>query len=237
MRLVTWNCCRGAYLRKTPLLDALAPDIAVIQECARPIVANDQCLWFGDNPRQGIAVLANGRYRIRALPPVPEVPRYAIPIEVTGPTNFLLIAVWSKGGQDSPYVEGVVRAVELYRNLFTQYRTVLTGDLNSNAIWDDEHPAGLSHSALVKMLSELGLVSSYHFFHREAHGEEKQPTYYFQWKERRPFHIDYCFIPVEWAASLRRVEIGSYAEWKDRSDHRPLLVELADFDSGAGTHK
>src|SRR5271165_297011 len=182
MRLVTWNCCRGAYLKKAPLLNALAPDIGVIQECARPATATDQCLWFGDNPRQGVAVAANGRYRIFALPAVPGVPRYAIPVEVTGPNHFLLIAVWSKGGQDSPYVEGVVRAVELYRKLFTQYRTVLAGDLNSNATWDGDHRAGLNHSALVKMLSKLGLVSSYHFFHRESHGEEKQPTYYFQWK-------------------------------------------------------
>jgi len=151
----------------------------------------------------------------------------AIPVEVTGPTNFLLIAVWSKARQENPYVEGVVRAVELYRNLFTRYRVVLAGDFNSNAIWDSNHATGLSHSALVKMLSDLGLVSSYHFFHREAHGQEKQPTSYFQWNERRPFHIDYCFIPDEWAPRLQRVEIGSYAEWKDCSDHRPLLVEVA----------
>ena len=113
MRLVTWNCCRGPYLKKAPLLDALAPDIAVIQECARPTTETDQCLWFGDNPHQGIAVFTKGSYRIRALPILPEVPKYAIPVEVLGPTNFLLIAVWSKGGQASPYVEGVVRAVEL----------------------------------------------------------------------------------------------------------------------------
>ena len=96
----------------------------------------DQCLWFGDNPRQGIAVVASGSYRLRALPVIAGVPRYAIPVEVVGPTNFLLLAVWSKGGQDRPYVEAVVRAVELYRDLFSQYRTVLIGDLNSNAIWD-----------------------------------------------------------------------------------------------------
>jgi exodeoxyribonuclease-3 len=228
MRLVTWNCCRGPYVRKASFLEALAPDVAVIQECARPSIETDQCLWFGDNPRQGIAVFANGQYRIRALPTVPDVPRYAIPIEVAGPTNFLLIAVWSKGGKINPYVEGVVRAVELYRDLFSQYRTVLLGDLNSNAIWDSNHAAGLNHSALVKILSELGLVSSYHVFHREAHGEEKQPTYYFQWKKGRPFHIDYCFIPKDWAPNVQRVEVGSYAKWRARSDHRPLLVEVAD---------
>ena len=124
MRLVTWNCCRGAYLKKASLLDALAPDIAVIQECAKPTTETDQCLWFGHNPRQGIAVFANGPYRIGALPKVARVPRSAIPVEVIGPTNFLLIAVWSKGGQASPYVEAVVRAAKLYRKLFAQYPTV-----------------------------------------------------------------------------------------------------------------
>jgi len=67
MRLVTWNCCRGQYL-KTSFLEALAPDIAVIQECAKPTCVNDQCLWFGHNPHQGVAVFANGPYRLRALP-------------------------------------------------------------------------------------------------------------------------------------------------------------------------
>jgi len=226
MRLVTWNCCRGTYQKKASLLDALAPDIAVLQECARPATETNQCLWFGANPLQGIAVIAHGQYRIRALPTVPEVPLYSIPVEVTGPTNFLLIAVWTKG--PSPYVKGVIRAVELYRDLFTQYPTVLAGDLNSNAIWDSGNPVDFNHSVLVKMLSEFGLVSSYHSFFRETHGQEKQFTSYFQWQEKKPYHIDYCFIPEEWAPNIQRVEIGSYAQWKDHSDHRPLLVEIAD---------
>jgi hypothetical protein len=43
------------------------------------------------------------------------------------------------------------------------------------------------------------------FFHREAHGQKKQPTYYFQWKEQRPFHIDYWFMPRDWAPNVQRV--------------------------------
>lgn len=227
MRLVTWNCCRGPYLKNAALLEVLGPDIAVLQECAKPTAETDQCLWFGDNSRQGIAVLANGLYRIRALAAAADVPRYVIPIEVTGPMNFILIAIWSKADKDNPYVEGVIRAVEIYRNLF-KYPTVLAGDLNSNAIWDAGHATGKSHSHLVGILSDLGLVSSYHHLHREAHGKEKQATYYFQWKEERPFHLDYCFIPAKWAANLRRVEVGSYSDWKESSDHRPLLIEVAE---------
>jgi len=56
--------------------------------------------------------------------------------------------------------------------------------------------------------------------------KRNSPTYYFQWKEQRPFHIDYWFMPRDWAPNVQRVEIGSYEEWKGRSDHRPLLVEL-----------
>ena len=222
MRLVTWNRCRGSFAKKSTLLDEFAPDIAVLQEAARPVTETDQCLWFGDNPRSGVAVLANGPYKLRALSPLAEVPLYCIPVEVTGPTNFLLIAVWAK----KPHVEAVVRAVELYRDLFRRYRVVLIGDLNPNTIWDKSHPVDSNHSALVKTLSGLGLVSSYHSYFGEAHGQEKRFTFYLHWKEHKPYHIDYCFIPEEWEAHIRRVDIGSFDEWKNRSDHRPLIVDI-----------
>lgn len=58
MRIVTWNCSRGKFAKKMPLLDALGPDIAVIQECARPGPEVDNCVCFGDNPNIGVAVKA-----------------------------------------------------------------------------------------------------------------------------------------------------------------------------------
>ena len=227
MRMATWNCCRGQYAKKVPLLDPLAPDIAVIQECAKPAVESDHCLWFGDNPRQGIAVATAGSYRLRRLPVADDVPSFVFPVAVTGPTKFSLLAVWSKGGQAFPYVEAVVRAAELYRELIESGPTVLIGDLNSNVTWDANHPKDRNHSALVRMLSHLGLISAYHSFHGEAYGQERRPTYYFQWKEGRPFHIDYCFVPQTWIASLRNVEVGSFEDWKQHSDHRPVIVEVS----------
>jgi hypothetical protein len=52
--------CRSVTLVAT-LLGPTAPDTAVIQECAKPAVEDDHCLWFGDNPRQGLAVVSRGR--------------------------------------------------------------------------------------------------------------------------------------------------------------------------------
>jgi len=227
MILVTWNCCRGAYSSKVPLLTPLGADISVVQECARPKEESETCLWFGDNPRQGIAVTAAGPYRLRALPARKRVPKFVIPIEVTGPESFILFAVWSKTNQKYRYVTAVIKAVQMYRTLFAESPAVLIGDLNTNIIWDSHHPEGQNHSALIRLLSGLGLVSSYHEFFAEEHGRETRPTYYFLWNEDRPYHIDFCFVPSAWLPRIRRIEIGAYSEWKRHSDHRPLLVEVS----------
>jgi hypothetical protein len=226
MRLATWNCCRGPYDRKSALLDTLGADVSVIQECARPRAESDSLLWFGDNPRQGVAVVARGDYRLRRVPRARSVPKYVVPVEVTGPRSFLLFAVWTKTQQEHCYVEAAVRAVYLYRKLIASRPTVFMGDVNSNVIWDHQHPEDRCHTALVARLAELGLVSAYHTFFDEPHGRETRPTYYFHWKETRPFHLDYCFIPKVWVPALRQVRIEPYETWKAHSDHRPLWVDI-----------
>jgi hypothetical protein len=157
-----------------------------------------------------------------------DVPKFVFPVQVLGPRNFTLIAVWSKGGQKYRYVMGVVKAIQTYRSLFESSPTVLIGDLNSNAIWDSLHPEGLNHSALINLLSELGLVSSYHHFYGEAQGLETRPTCYLLWNKDRPYHIDYCFVPKSWASRIQRVDVGAFDAWRQHSDHRPLLVDILD---------
>jgi hypothetical protein len=226
MRLATWNCCRGPYLKKASLLDALGADVSVIQECAKPAAESESLLWFGDNPRQGLAVAARGDYKLRRVRRARGVPRYVVPVEVTGPRNFLLFAVWTKAEQEHCYVEAAVRAVYLYRKLIASGPTVFMGDVNSNVLWDHQHSPDWSHTALVNRLSDLGLVSAYHEFFAEPHGQETRPTYYFHWKEHKPFHLDYCFIPKAWLPALKRVWIEPFEPWKAHSDHRPLMVEI-----------
>lgn len=166
-------------------------------------------------------------FTIRALPTATDVPKFVFPVEVLGPEAFTLLVVWSKGRQKYRYVMGVVKAVQAYRALFQSSPTVLIGDLNSNQIWDRLHPAGLNHSALIALLAELGLVSSYHHFFGEAQGSETRPTCYLLRNEERPYHIDYCIVPRSWASRIQHVEVGSYDAWKQHSDHRPLLVNIS----------
>lgn len=211
-----------------PLLDHLNADIAVIQECSRPSAESEQCLWFGDNPRQGIAVVTTRDFELTRLPNLLDVPRYMFPVRVRGPLIFNLLAVWSKGGQPHPYIEGVVEGVAAFRNLLSTEPTILVGDLNSNVIWDRTHPVTHNHSALVRALADLGLSSCYHYYFSEAQGAETRPTHYFHWKQGRGFHIDYCFVPDDWLGRLTSVEVGSFESWSKHSDHRPLVVHIED---------
>lgn len=227
MRLVTWNIARGASAEKDSFIAPLSADVLVLQECARPDELRDQHLWFGTNVRKGVSVQTFGEYRLSALPVRENTPPYFIPIEVTGPESFLLIAVWAQK-EPFPYVEGVSRAIASYADMISTRPTVLLGDFNSNAIWDAEHPAEHNHSAFVSNLDQLGCASVYHEYFTEAHGSETRPTYFHWWKEDHPFHIDYVFIPKKWLSRLENVEVASFAQCKGASDHRPISVVLRD---------
>jgi exonuclease III len=226
MRLLTWNACRGRFGNKVPLLDHLGADIAVIQEIASPGDDSDRALWFGDNLNQGIAVVAREPFSLRALEQLPNAPKYIIPVAVEGPISFVLFAVWTVYKQPMRYIRAVSTAIDMYSTIFAQNSVILLGDFNSNAIWDKDHPATLNHSSMVARLERHGLVSAYHHQRGEAQGHEKEPTFYLHWNELKPYHIDYCFLPRQWASEIQRVEIGSFAAWKDHSDHRPLIVDV-----------
>ena len=227
MRLVTWNACRGPFERKLALLDGLQADLAVLQEIAKPKEDTPGTLWFGDNPRQGIAVVARQPHRLRRLDEPAGAPKFVVPVMVEGPRPFLLFAVWTLAERPLRYVRALFAALDLYAPLLATHEVVFLGDFNSNAIWDHEHPEGLSHSALVARLKTHGLVSAYHHHRREPHGRETDPTFYLQWNALKPYHLDYCFLPKTWARQIRSVDVGSFEAWKDHSDHRPLTVDLA----------
>lgn len=83
-----------------------------------------------------------------------------------------------------------------------------------------------THSTVVKLLAERGIVSAYHVFYSENHGEETRPTYYFWRRKERGFHIDYIFVPHTWV--ITNFKIGTYKKWISSSDHVPILADIAE---------
>lgn len=230
MRLVTWNARRGSFARKSGLIEHLEADVAVIQEIAAPESESAQTIWFGNNPKQGMAVITKGQYTLQRLRELPGVPNFVVPVAVKGPRSFVLFAVWTMGKQPMRYVEAAATAIDMYADSFAASPVVMMGDFNSNAIWDKSHPADLNHTAMVARLERHGLVSAYHLSRGIAHGLEPKPehTFHLYGHEDKSYHIDYCFLPKGWGADIEHVVIGNYVDWRANSDHRPLIVTVRD---------
>ena len=224
MRIVSWNLAGG---NKREPVEGIEADIALFQE-RRRADAHQHELWSGKLHFKGLSVRSHGLYSLEAMRCPGELPRYFVPMQVSGLERFQLIGVWAQNDDPDRYVRGIVRAVSLCRDQILAQPTVIAGDFNANACWNDEHPADRNFSALARQLDGLGLVSAYHQFSGEAFGEETRPTFYLHRFPHRPYHIDYCFIPKSWLPRLRSVTVGTYSEWTKWSDHVPVTVELDD---------
>lgn len=241
LRIVAWNC-NMALQRKFDALLALAPDLAVVSECAAPGVASRRRdlpswrppdVWVGTNPHKGLGIYAFNGYRARlAAGHLPNL-RHVAPVLVEGPVAFTLFGVWAQnasGGISRKFQLGPLRrALAAYRHLLAAAPCVLAGDLNNNVRWD--RPGWrVNHAGAVAALERHGLVSAYHAVSGEAQGEETRPTLY--WRDRREdgprYHIDYVFVPKRWCDRITHLSVGAFQNWcgSGLSDHVPVVVDI-----------
>jgi exodeoxyribonuclease-3 len=235
MKIITWNC-NMAFRKKADLLLAHKPDILVIQECECPekMISADgmptpNCiLWFGNNQHKGLAVIAFGGIKLRELKVHSQELQMIVPIKVTGGAfDFNLFAIWANNPNDpdGQYVEQVWKAIHHYEGLLSSKKTILTGDFNSNTIWDRKRRAG-NHSNIVKYLEEKGIFSAYHLHHQQMQGKEQHPTFYLYRHRDKPYHLDYCFVSKDIAKKVCGVEVGDHTLWCQYSDHVPVIVTI-----------
>lgn len=245
MRIVVWNC-RMAFAKKRDLLCQLRPDIAVIPECSRDSMLEskedgfDTC-WWGENKHKGLGVMAAKPWSLEAWSAAERKPaqrpslwprqKWIAPIWVRGPRDFLLLAVWAcpvGKVREKNYVGQSYAAIVRHPEWFNRDPpTLLCGDFNSNVVFDPGRKIR-KHSAVVKLLADSGIVSAYHAFFSEEHGEETKPTYYFWHRKDRGFHIDYIFVPRKWMDCVTDFTIGSYQKWRPLSDHVPIVADIAE---------
>ena len=235
MKIITWNC-NMAFRKKAELILAHKPDILVVQECEciekLKFSDNNQIpsdiLWFGNNKHKGMAVLSYGGLKLKVLDEHNPALQMIVPILVTGGLQDLtLFAVWAfnPNDPDGRYVEQVWKAIHHYDGLLSPKNTILTGDFNSNTIWDRKRRAG-NHSNVVKYLEEKGIHSVYHLRHKQIQGKEQHPTFYLYRHQDKPYHMDYCFVSEDLASRVSAVEVGEHAFWCQYSDHVPLIVTI-----------
>ena len=196
-------------------------------------MAETSALWVGTNPNKGLGVFAFGDFELCRHEPFFPTLRFFLPVHVSGPRRFRLLAVWAQnasGGITRKHQLGPLRrALSKYQDFLLAEPAVLGGDCNNNAIWD--RPGWrVNHMPAVRRLEGMNLHSVYHALCGEAHGQESTPTIY--WRDRKrdgpTYHIDYVFAPADWIASKSKFQIGSYDDWigNGLSDHVPIIVEF-----------
>jgi exodeoxyribonuclease III len=227
LRLIAWNCHHGRLAHRVSLLKPLTPDLVFLQEC-QPAEPLPLLGTFGTrriNPKKGIALgSVNPHYRLTDLGTHPNGGRAVIAGEVAGPVAFTLLGIWSVGPR---YVDDVLSSLAAYDDVLRSGRAVVMGDMNSGPTVNDT-TTGVTkkHQRLLDAFAARGLVSAYHVFHKVKHGEEAHATYRHRFNAAEPWHLDFCFIPQSWAASLTSVELLDGDYWRAESDHHPLMVDL-----------
>jgi exodeoxyribonuclease III len=242
MRIVVWNC-NMALGRKLPSLQALNPDVAIISEASESarlpsILGNSEevtYLWRGRSLTKGLGVLATKPYVIEIIDPVEQNLEWVIPIKVSGPISFTLLAVWAMNQRAVNKIMDINenrqarQAVDVYAHLFADGPVIVAGDFNDAVFWD-KPGATATFAGTAEALASRGLISAYHSVNNVAFGSENEPTIY--WRDRTvdgpQYHIDYCFIPKQWAANVT-VRVGAFRDWVGLglSDHVPLIVDVA----------
>ncbi|MBS1935826.1 MAG: endonuclease/exonuclease/phosphatase family protein, partial [Bacteroidetes bacterium] len=210
------------------------PDILVVPECEHiskfkfdtKTPEPSDMLWFGDNQNKGLGIFSYGNYKLKLRRNHNPELKLIIPVSVSNDEfNLTLFAIWANNpaDPDGQYVEQVWKAIKHYNRYLTDQKTILIGDFNSNTIWDRKYREG-NHSNVVKKLEKKGIISSYHFYHKQIQGKEQHPTFYLYKHKDKPYHLDYCFVSSDIAEKIEAVEIGEHEYWMKYSDHVPLSM-------------
>lgn len=221
LRLGTWNCKMGLR-NKAGAVNDLDLDLCVLPECSSDdlvALSGGRGVWIGENPTKGLGVLSpRGTFDLTQLPPAAETPHF-LPVRCAGVVDLTVIAVWSFA-----YRRGVSALAEALAAQAAMLgpSTVMVGDFNAGVAIDHGrkfHPAA-------RWLADQGMVSAYHVGHGVDYGDEPDPTYWHRHLQDEPFHIDYCFLPAAWTDRLEGVTVGRFEDWRQLSDHAPVVVEM-----------
>jgi exonuclease III len=239
MKIVTWNC-NGGFGKKFSLLNEFDADILVVQECENPQTTRHKpygawaknSLWIGENEKKGLGIFAKENISIEQLdwncsvtyePCETTTLKYFISCTVNN--EFTLLGAWchKADARRFAYIGQLWQYLQKHKTKLT--KTIIAGDLNSNVIWDRKRRCW-NHSDVVRELKELKIASAYHHFSGDEAGKESVPTFFMQRNLENKYHIDYIFASEEYLKSLKKMEIGSIADWIRVSDHMPLFCEF-----------
>jgi exonuclease III len=230
MKIITWNC-NGAFRKKFEQILKFNADLYIIQECEDPkhskdknyIKFSENSIWIGDNKNKGLGIFAQSNILLTNNNWESNNLKYFISCKINN--DFDILCVWCHYA-NSPnfrYIGQFWKYLQI--NKSKMKNIIIMGDFNSNKIWD-EWDRWWNHSDVVRELSEIGIFSFYHKINNIEQGEEKVSTFFLYKNIEKKYHIDYVFGNINHYNKIKQLKYENFEEWKDKSDHIPILLEL-----------
>ncbi|MCU0501516.1 MAG: endonuclease/exonuclease/phosphatase family protein [Anaerolineae bacterium] len=230
LRIVSWNC-NMALRHKFEALLALRPDVAIIQECARPDErwrpACRDADWIGFNDQKGLGVFTFGDLILRRHVSYSDRFSLYLPVEIDGACRFNLLGVWVADARKIPpgATNDPAAAIDYYRPFLEAAPSVVAGDFNR--LPQQMSARSRKHAAsVVERLTDAGLANAAHVMSDATGQDALRRTHYHQRHFARGFVVDYLFIPDVERARLTAFEVGDPHDWLRWSDHVALVAEL-----------
>jgi endonuclease/exonuclease/phosphatase family metal-dependent hydrolase len=248
LRIVAYNFLSGGSAARaghwSRLVDGLAPDVVLGQECRPPHACSDErfraapgdtLLWAPAATRRwGSAILLRG---VRATPlTVRGFAGWVVGAEVAGPPwaparPLRLLSVHCPAGERG-YVRTLHQILDRAARLRDGADLVLGGDFNvvvGNRQPGERLVVSRGEREILDRLSvEFDLISCWQAAHP---GRPLAQT--LRWCADRitPYHCDGIFVPSAWTARLAACRVVTGSRWTRLSDHNPIV---ADFELGPG---
>ena len=144
--------------------------------------------------------------------------RFAIPLFYK---DILIIAIWptkKKEENNQTYLQLTEEIIKYYAPYFTG-KTIIAGDFN--LYYNEEKKnKDADLGPINDLLKSFGFTSVYHRERGIEVGQEKEATYYHQFKKEQPFFLDYTYSNF----ALKKYELLNWD--KGMSDHVGQLFEV-----------
>ena len=227
MKVMSWNC-NMQFRKDFEHINKAHADLIIIQECEKldsNYYDGFNFHWVGHNEKKGLGILTKSEslfekdlYRNDLI--------HFLPVSNK---DFAVLGVWafnSRGREKVLNGSGyILEALEHYGSwLKTHKNVVVAGDFNNAPQWDI--PGHKNNFVEInQVLNSLNLSSAYHVFTQEDFGKESVFTHFHQRNEAKRFHIDYIYSNFN---HISAIEVGTYSDFKNLSDHVPISAVLED---------
>ena len=226
MKILSWNC-NLKFAKKYENLESIDADILIIQECEKlkeDYFPNGKFLWTGRLENKGLGVLIKNKSA--SLDPIynPNLINF-LPIQSD---EIRILGVWAYNHRAVKFGTNVsgntIDALDYYGEWLTEgfHPCIFGGDFNNSPMWDKKNKPN-NFQNINHTLNSFGFKSAYHSTTGDDFGVETQATLFHTKNESKKYHIDYLYLK---SLEVKSLEIGSYEDWIEYSDHVPIIVEI-----------